>query len=164
MLLGVLNKVFLRRRRQFRLPGKNLRRAGFCSSVLLAALIIFGVCPIASGSDDTVDAAAKSSNTSLTMTTNYESARLDIVPTDLAGTFATSPNDKVARFGIITDNATGYKLTIKEKTTTNSGKLVNSDGSFYLLFLLLPQQQTLAMVNGGINPVNTSLVHLPGSL
>ena len=130
MLIDVLIGVFFRKRHRFCLPGKTLRRAGFCSSIFFAALIIFGICPITPSDNDMVDAAAKSSNTSLTMTTNYESARLDIVPTDLAGSFATSPNDKVAKFGITTDNATGYKLTIKEKTTTNSGKLVSSNGSY----------------------------------
>ena len=122
----MLGYVFIKRR-SFRLPGKTLRRLGRVSSFALFLFIAFAIFPIAPNNDDEASAAANASSTTLSMTTGFSSASLDIVPTSLDGTFATSPNDKLAKFSVSTNNSTGYTLTLAGNDDTR--QLVSGSGA-----------------------------------
>ena len=60
------------------------------------------------------------------MTTNFENASLDLAVTNPSGTFDSSSDSQLARFGVVTNNYTGYILSISSNSN-NSTELINKD-------------------------------------
>ena len=105
---------------------KCIRLAGCTASILFVFLLATSIFPIflkddsASGAPSPVE-----STTTLAMTSNYETASVDLVPSSSNGTFTSSPADKQARFGITTTNYTGYTVTIE--SSNDDGLLTNEN-------------------------------------
>ena len=109
-----LNKNLQNINNNFRIHGKWIRRLGISSSFILMIFAVLAAHPIApddSGAEAMGTPVA--SVTSITMDSTQDSAELDIVPKDTNGTFAASETAQRAKFGITTNNYTGYVLTIE---------------------------------------------------
>ncbi|MBR3252659.1 hypothetical protein IKF84_01130, partial [Candidatus Saccharibacteria bacterium] len=109
-----LNKNLQNINNNFRIHGKWIRRLGISSSFILMIFAVLAAHPIApddSGAEAMGTPVA--SVTSITMDSSQDSAELDIMPKDTNGTFAASETAQRAKFGITTNNYTGYVLTIE---------------------------------------------------
>ena len=107
---------------------KNLRYArvaGIISIFVFFLLALDFAFPLVI-SDNTVEGVGAVSNTSLTLTTNHEQAKLNIVPTSTSGSFAASTDAEKAKFSVSTNNSTGYTLAIKG---SSNNKLSNAAAS-----------------------------------
>ena len=96
----------------------NLRIAAMTSAFVFFLLALDFAFPLVI-SDNTVEGVGTVSNTSLTLTTDHEQAKLNIVPTSTSGSFATSTDAEKAKFSVSTTNSTGYTLSIKGSTNND---------------------------------------------
>lgn len=103
----------------------NLRIAAMTSAFVFFLLALDFAFPLVI-SDHTVEGVGTVSNTSLTLTTDHEQAKLNIVPTSTSGSFATSSDAEKAKFSVSTNNSTGYTLAIKG---SSNNKLSNTAAS-----------------------------------
>ena len=104
---------------------KYIRVSGIVSSFVLFILLSLSIHPIVL--DSSAEATAGTSlpsTTTLTMALGSSSANLDIMPKDSNGTFSSSSTDETAKFGVTTNNYTGYTLTIS--ASDDLGTLTNS--------------------------------------
>ena len=99
---------------------KYIRTTGISASVLLFVLSMLSTFPITSR-DNSAEATANPSTTTLEITSSSNLANVKLDVNSTSGNFASS-NSPVA-FSVITDNITGYSLSISGSDT--SGKLVN---------------------------------------
>lgn len=99
-------------------------KLGIISAFFFGFLLSCIALPIVSP-DYSADAVAKSSTTTLTMTTGFSDARINLIPTSATGTFVSSSDSELAKFSVATDNYTGYTLTIM--ANNNDGLLTNTD-------------------------------------
>ncbi len=107
---------------------KYLRISGIISSFVLLIITAFSVFPLVL--DSSAEATAGTSvpsTTTLTMALGSSSANLNIIPKDTTGTFSSSTSTETAKFGITTNNYTGYTLTIS--ASDDDGLLTNTDTS-----------------------------------
>ena len=116
------NGLFIRRQRYIRI-------AGTISAFILSIIALLAVFPIVSKIEQTeaTTNTAEQSETIITMTSNYASADLDLTPHDANGTFASSSEANLAKFGVTTNNYTGYTLSIS--ASNDDKQLVNSSAS-----------------------------------
>ena len=103
---------------------RNLRISGIASSFALLILLTLAVCPIVLH-NNSAEASSLASTTTLTMALGSSSANLMITPKDGSGTFSSSTTSETAKFGITTNNYTGYTLTIS--AADDNGLLTNTD-------------------------------------
>ena len=104
-----------------------IRRAGVTASFMLTLISLLAIFPIVPKTDlaEAAAGAAKASETTLSMTMGSENASLDLSPSNVDGTFAASKENELAKFGITTDNYTGYTLSIS--ANNDDGVLTNTD-------------------------------------
>ena len=107
----------------------HVRLASAAGLVLLFGAFIM---PIAPFYHSTVASPGTSnpSTTTLTMELGHENASLTILPSGTSGTFGTSTAAETAKFDIVTDNFTGYTLSLQG--TNDTRQLVNSATSTVL--------------------------------
>ena len=108
---------------------KYARIFGIASLSILIILLTLAACPVVL-TDPSAEATAgtpTASTTTLDMTLGKSSARLNIMPKDESGTFASSTTTELAEFGVTTNNYTGYTLTISG--SNDNGLLINTDTS-----------------------------------
>ncbi|MBQ3293002.1 hypothetical protein IJG93_01675, partial [Candidatus Saccharibacteria bacterium] len=120
-----LNKNLQNINNNFRIHGKWIRRLGISSSLILMVFAVLAAHPIApddSGAEAMGTPVA--SVTSITLDSVQDSAELTITPKDTNGTFAYSTAAQQAKFGVTTNNYTGYVLTIEGSDDTK--QLANS--------------------------------------
>ena len=103
---------------------KYIRNVGISASILLVFFSLLTAFPL-SHRDDSADATANPSTTTLTMTSASNVASVDLDVRNSKGSFATGQsNSNKVSFNVTTDNITGYALAISG--TDTSGKLINS--------------------------------------
>lgn len=107
---------------------RYFRLFGTGASFVLAILLITLVFPIIDEHNMT-DAAVNPSTTTLTMTTGYTGASLYLLANDINGTFASSSEDQSAKFGITTNNYTGYTLSLKGSNDTKQLSNIDADAA-----------------------------------
>ena len=107
---------------------RYFRLFGTGASFVLAILLITLAFPLIDEHNMT-DAAANPSTTTLTMTTGYTGASLYLLANDINGTFASSSEDQSAKFGITTNNYTGYTLSLKGSNDTKQLSNIDADAA-----------------------------------
>ena len=107
---------------------KYARIFGIASLSILIILLTLAACPVVL-TDPSAEAAVApvASTTSLDMTTGYVSAGVNIVLTSANGNFAKSADADKAKFGVKTNNYTGYTLQVVGPD--DNGLLANTDTS-----------------------------------
>ena len=107
---------------------KYARIFGIASLSILIILLTLAACPVVL-TDPSAEAAVApvASTTSLDMTTGYVSAGVNIVLTSANGNFAKSADADKAKFGVKTNNYTGYTLQVVGPD--DNGLLTNTDTS-----------------------------------
>ena len=103
-------------------------RVAFASGVILTLLAIAIHLPIISNGEQEAQAAAGTAQeSSITMNFASNTASVDLAVSSSDGAFATSSESNKASFSIITNNYTGYTLTIS--APDDNGTLVNGNDS-----------------------------------
>jgi len=105
---------------------KSIRLIGSLACFILITLVSYAIFPI-SLKPQTAEATtgtAKASETTLTLSTGYTTARMNLTVANSSGTFASSSSEELAKFTVATDNYTGYTLTLTGSDDTQ--ELLNS--------------------------------------
>ena len=101
-----------------------LRLVGTTSVILLGLLALYSVVPL-TVQDNSVEGIAKESNTFISVAIGSNSAELNMLPTNISGSFATSTDAESAKFNVNTNNSSGYTLSIAGND--DNGLLTNTD-------------------------------------
>ena len=109
-MFGVIrtnNRAFIRRQRYIRITGT-------ISAFILFIITLLSAFPIVNQKTEAeaTSGTATASTTTLTMTTDSENATLAFNSVSTNGTFASSSDSETAKFGVTTNNYSGYTLTI----------------------------------------------------
>lgn len=108
----------------------NINRTGLFSAFTFLLLALTCLFPISKGEQNTeaVTGTAQSSSLTLNVTGDTASVELDVNSTD--GTFASSSSDNSAAFSVVTNNFSGYTLSISG--SDNDGKLYDTTKKYFL--------------------------------
>ena len=107
---------------------RYIRVIGIFSTLAFILLFIYTFTPIYFKTDTAEGVNTPvASETTLTMVTGKETANLDLIVDSTSGTFATSGSNDLAEFNVVTNNYTGYTLTISN--TSDDGQLINDSDS-----------------------------------
>ena len=117
---------------------KHARLIGTSATALLALLALFSIAPIVANTDE-ADAAVTGTASTITVTTSYPTATLNIGSVTAEGKFATSSAEEMAIFGVQTTNYSGYTLTIAAPDDT--GTLVNGDSTGTFTSITTPMDE-----------------------
>ena len=107
---------------------RYIRVIGIFSTLAFILLFIYTFTPIYFKTDTAEGVNTPvASETTLTMVTGKETANLDLIVDSTSGTFATSGSNDLAEFNVVTNNYTGYTLTISN--ASDDGQLINNSAS-----------------------------------
>lgn len=108
----------------------NINRTGLFSAFTFILLALTCLFPISKGEQSTeaVTGTAQSSSLTLSVTGDTASVELDVNSTD--GTFASSSVANSASFSVVTNNFSGYTLSISG--SDNDGKLYDTTKQYFL--------------------------------
>lgn len=108
----------------------NINRTGLFSAFTFILLALTCLFPISKGEQSTeaVTGTAQSSSLTLSVTGDTASVELDVNSTD--GTFASSSAANSASFSVVTNNFSGYTLSITG--SDNDGKLYDTTKKYFL--------------------------------
>lgn len=108
----------------------NINRTGLFSAFTFILLALTCLFPISKGEQSTeaVTGTAQSSSLTLSVTGDTASVELDVNSTD--GTFASSSAANSASFSVVTNNFSGYTLSISG--SDNDGKLYDTTKKYFL--------------------------------
>ena len=118
---GKLSSKFHFRNNNYIKHSRNLNRTGLLSAFTFLLLALTCLFPISKGEQNTeaVTGTVQSSSLTLNVSKSAASVELDVNSTD--GTFASSTADNSAAFSVVTNNFSGYTLSISG--SDNEGKL-----------------------------------------
>ena len=131
---------------------RDIRRAGTISALVLILLFLWAAFPIINKAMEVeaIAGAAKASDTTLTMTSGSESASLNLTPAGSPnGVFASSSSSQTAKFGVVTNNHTGYTLSIS--ALNNNGELTNSEANAVLNSITNPTDADVFNTSTALN-------------
>ena len=108
----------------------NINRTGLFSAFTFLLLALTCLFPISKGEQNTeaVTGTAQSSSLTLNVSSAAASVEFDVNSTD--GTFASSSSDNSAAFSVVTNNFSGYTLSISG--SDNDGKLYDTTKKYFL--------------------------------
>ena len=131
---------------------RNIYISGVFSALMLSLIVFFAAFPIINKTTEAeaIAGAAKASDTTLTMTSGSESASLNLTPAGSSnGVFASSSNSQTAKFGVVTNNHTGYTLSIS--ALNNNGELTNSEANAVLNSITNPTDADVFNTSTALN-------------
>ena len=106
---------------------KNFRIAGFLSAFLLVTLCGLTFLPVSFQDEHAEAATGTAAESTITLDVANSVASVDLTVNSSNGTFATSASNDEASFSVVTNNYTGYTLSIS--ADDNTGELVNGEES-----------------------------------
>jgi len=130
---------------------KVVRVGAFFSCAFLFVLLTLMVSPVSYKKDSASAATnvAKQSSTTLTLSSTNNQATVDLDINNPNGVFAKSDEEGTAEFGVITNNAAGYILSIA--ASDDNGKLTNGDYNVPVSIASLEQAVTESVFDTSAN-------------
>lgn len=108
----------------------NVNKFGLLSAFLFTLLALTSLFPISKGEQNTEAVTGTAQSSSLTLNVASQTASVVLDVNSMAGTFATSSADDSAAFSVVTNNFSGYTLSISG--SDNEGKLYDITKSYFL--------------------------------